>query len=299
VETIKATIGVVILDFNQNEITRRCLHSIAHGSHVPDVVLLVENGGRSVYDQNDGSFAPLKIIKLHPDHNLGCAGGRNLGISYLMKESSVTTLVVLDNDTVVPYDFIKQLMFLQIEALDVVAPVILDLRTGSVWSCGGRVARDGSVRQLTCDEIRNHREYEVDWAPGACLIMTRQIWKAVGEFDNWMNFLFEDIEWCFRLKKLGGRVIIHTDLRLFHEANQSLDGKWSPARVRFWARNGTLFRLNTVRPYPLASLKWVGNETILAARDLWNKKVTWSFARLSGLAEGLCESIYRRVRERV
>lgn len=295
-ESIRAIIGVVILDFNQNEITKRCLHSLAHGSQVPDIVVLVENGSEPVGDPHNGSPAPLKIINLHPDRNLGCAGGRNLGISYLMKESEVTTLVILDNDTVVPYDFVGQLKDLPIKALDVVAPVILDLRTRNVWSCGGRIAGDGSVTQLACDAIESHREYEVDWAPGACLIMTRQTWEAVGEFDNWMNFLFEDIEWCFRLKKVGGRVIVHTDLRLLHEANQSLDGKWSPARVRFWARNGTLFRLNTIRPSPIASLKWAGSETVLAARDLLGKRASWSIARLKGLIEGLYESIHRRVR---
>lgn len=292
---MKATVGVVILDFNQNKITARCLRSLAHGSYVPDIVVLVENGNESICNRHNKSFAPLKINKLHPSQNLGCAGGRNLGLNYLIKNSGVTTLVVLDNDTIVPYDFVEHLTVLKIKALDVVAPVILDLRTGNIWSCGGKIAPDGSVEQLTYKVSSDHRKYEVDWAPGACLIMARQTWEAVGGFDNWMNFLFEDIEWCFRLRKAGGRVLVHTDLQLFHEAHQSLNGRWSQARVRFWARNGTLFKLNTVRPCPLASLKWLSNETVLAARDLASQRVSWSIARLRGLFEGLHESIRRRV----
>ena len=291
-----ATIGVVILDFNQSMITARCLLSLAQGTRVPDIVVLIENGSEPFPDSYHESLANLNFIKLRPDQNLGCAGGRNLGLNHLIKNSNVTTLIVLDNDTVVPRDFIERVVSLNLTALEVVAPVILNLRTHGIWSCGGIIAPDGAIKQLSLQTNGDPQECAVDWAPGACLIMARQTWEAVGEFDKWMNFLFEDIEWCLRVRNAGGRVIVRTDLQLFHEAHQSLGGRWSQTRVRLWARNGTFFKLTTVKPGPLASARWLLGEALLAVRDLATGRASWSMARLVGLAEGLGESVRRRAK---
>jgi len=93
------TIGVVILDFDQSRITARCLRSLVKGSRIPEIVVLVENGAESFADEQRIDLSNLNIITLRAGQNLGCAGGRNLGLNYLIMNSSVTTLVTLDNDT--------------------------------------------------------------------------------------------------------------------------------------------------------------------------------------------------------
>lgn len=293
-----ASVGIVILDLNQRELTARCLRSLAKGSWPPDLVVLVENGSESFNHQHHVAFSALRIVTLHPGQNLGCAGGRNLGLNYLMKNSDVALLVVLDNDTVVPLDFIERVAALSIQPLEVVAPLLLDFRANAVWSCGGITHCDGSVEQLTSSANREEGYAVVDWAPGACLVMTRQIWETVGQFDQWMNFLFEDIEWCLRVKRAGGRVLISNGLHLFHEPHQSLGGRWSQDRVRLWARNGTVFRLTNIKPGVLVSTKWLASEAFLALRDLLTGRASWCIARFRGLAEGLTESLRRRIGRR-
>jgi hypothetical protein len=97
------------------------------------------------------------------------------------------------------------------------------------------------------------------------------------------------------LRNTGGRVLVRTDLHLLHEPNQSLGGRWSPARVRLWARNGTVFRLTVVRPGILATTRWLGGEALLGVRDLATGRASWAVARLKGLVEGLSEGVRRRV----
>ena len=289
------SIGVVILDFNQSLITARCLRSLAKGDLVPDVVVLIENGSEPLNDMHD-DVASLNLIKLHPGQNLGCAGGRNLGLNYLLANSQVTAFVVLDNDTVIPKDFVKRVSNFAIQPLEVVAPVIVDINTKTIWSCGGTMASDGSIEQLTViNNTQNHEWIPVDWSPGACLIMTRNTWEIAGEFDNWVNFLFEDIEWCLRIKKAGGRVLIRPDLQLFHDPHQSLGGRWSPTRVRFWARNGTFIRVVSLQASLVVVTKWLTSEIALVVRDLVTGRASWASARMGGLMEGLHESIRRRI----
>jgi GT2 family glycosyltransferase len=286
------SVGVVVLDFNQRTITTRCLASLAQGDQIPAIVVLIENGSQSL---DDLAVEPLHIVRLRPGRNLGCAGGRNFGLAYLTQNTSVGTFVVLDNDTVVPPEFLARVAALSLQNLEVAAPVTLDLATKVVWSCGGTITGDGSIEQLTSlAGMGPSACAEVDWSPGACLIMHRQAWTEIGPFDEWLNFLFEDIDWCVRVRRAGGRIVVHRNLELLHEANQSLGGRWSPERVRLWARNGTVFILTIVRPGVMANVKWIGGETLLAFRDLALGRLAWFTARLSGLGEGLRESVRRR-----
>src|ERR1700694_171434 len=211
-------VGVVVLDLDQSEVTRRCLTSLNEGSRYPDYLVLVENGtqtnarGVQLYP-NMGN-----LIVLQPGRNLGVPGGRNLGLNYLESNSDADVLVILDNDTVVPEAFIERIANFPISGLDVFAPVIFDMSTQRVWSSGGHLGLDGSIEQCySVTETESESLSSVDWAPGACLIMSPEAWRRAGPFDAWMNFLFEDIEWCLRLRNAGGRILVDQKLHLIHE----------------------------------------------------------------------------------
>lgn len=286
-------IGIVVMDHDQHDLTNRCLASLAEGDVQPDVVVLVENGRRPVQlGDKANSCAETPPVVLRSGQNLNCAGGRTLGLNFLSRNTPVEILVTLDNDTVAPPAFVSRLAQAPPKPHDVVAPVILDLDSGEVWSSGGTIDGNGAVVQLD-DLPDGPGPRQVDWAPGACLAMHRATWAAVGEFDPWIEFLFEDIEWCHRLANLGGRILVGPDLRLGHEPHQSLGGRWSPARVRYWSRNGTFFRLAVLKAGLRPTARWVANESLLSVRDLTKGRFRWSAARVGGLAEGLLEASRR------
>ena len=288
------SVGVVVMDYDQQPITTRCLRSLATGTSLPDLVVLVSNG-REPFDKDCArALSRLPIVVLRPGRNLGCAGGRNVGLNYLARNTTVTRFLVLDNDTVVPPHFLTQVASVRLAPLEVIAPIIYDLSTGEVWSSGGKTEADGTVHQLTDVPPRYMGRRDVDWAPGACLLMERETWSCIGGFDTWMSFLYEDIEWCRRVQDLGGRILIWPELQLLHEAHQSLGGRWSPKRVHLWARNGTVFRIAVARAGSCSTVRWLWNESRLAARDLAASKMLWAVARVSGLAVGLLEAIRRR-----
>lgn len=288
------TVGVVLLDLNQSETTLRCLHSLAHGDATPELVVLVENGSSPVSrDELRELDRLMDIVVLRPDQNLGCAGGRNLGLNYLAANTALSRYIVLDNDTVVSDEFISTIQEMAIDSMEVIAPVITDLDEDTIWSAGGRVEPTGSIEQLTTLPTGEPESFTVDWSPGACLIFNRTLWEQVGEFDEWMDFFFEDIEWCLRVAQLGGKISIHRTLKIEHEGSLSLGGEDSPTRTRFWARNGTVFRLDTLGVHPLESLKWILRELTTGLSELRHGRVDHSKARIQGLAQGIRESIRR------
>jgi GT2 family glycosyltransferase len=288
------TVGVVVMDFDQQACTRRCLSSLVSGSRRPDLVVLVENG-RAPFDiAGEPALADLPLVVLRPDRNLGCSGGRNLGLSYLARNTSLTRFVIFDNDVVVPPGFIEQIASTTLERLEVCAPVIYDFNTGEVWSSGGSIGPDGAVSVLTDQPARDEASRQVDWSPGACLIMARDTWVCIGEFDPWMAFLFEDVEWCLRLRAAGGRVRVDSDLQLRHEAHQSLGGRDSPQRAYLWTRNGTVFRMSVVRVGLRPLARWLGTESALAMLDLVRGQFPYFMARIAGLVAGLANAARRR-----
>lgn len=292
---MSVTIGLVVLDLNQKETTHRCLESIVEGDTLPEMVVLVENGESGLSQKQVASLREeLKLVVLQPSSNLGCAGGRNLALNYLRANTNITRFATLDNDVVVPTDFISKLKAQEMGELDVLAPVIMDIDGESVWSSGGTITPDGPITQLEEEPETEDSIIEVDWSPGACLIMHRKGWNRVGEFDEWIDFLYEDIDWCHRVQEMGGQIKVCPDLRLKHDAHDSLGGEWSPTRVRFWARNGTFFRLYTLDYSPAPAIEWLQQETKLAIRDLVKGRFAWTMARLKGLGQGLTETYRRR-----
>jgi GT2 family glycosyltransferase len=288
------SVGVAILDMDQSETTFRCLESLESGTRLPDEIVLVENGETSLNeDRLEQIRSQTSLAILRPARNLGCAGGRNLALNYLYDNTSADQSLTLDNDIVVPDDFVQLVAELELSPMTVSAPVITSLNGRSIWSSGGKIGPNGELTQLTNEYDRDASPAAVDWAPGACLIFDRRTWNNVGGFDEWMDFLYEDVDWCRRVRDAGGHVFVDPGLRLRHEPHQSFGGEWSPTRVRYWARNGTVFRAETLDAGWAITSRWVLNEARLAVRDLIRGEPEYVQARLVGLFAGVQEAIDR------
>lgn len=287
------SVGVVLLDFNQSEVTVRCLESIAENNVIPDHVVVVENGTKRISrDKISALRDTLQITLLRPGRNLGCAGGRNLALNYLASNTNLSRYMVIDNDTVLPKEFFQRLAEVNMDALDVVAPVILPLQEGSAWT-GGTLSRNGDPAVRRTVPEPDSDPIVVDWAPGACLIMRPESWETVGEFDEWMDFYFEDTDWCVRLGQHGGNVVVRPELRIEHEKHHSLGGKGSPERTRFWARNGTVFHAHSVKAGNVTTAKWTVTELLKSTREIVTGDVRTGRKRVRGVVEGIIETVSR------
>ncbi|WP_157488934.1 hypothetical protein [Pseudofrankia sp. DC12] len=279
-------IGVVILDLNQRDMTLRCLESLDRGSVLPNIVVVVENGSEKVVVPSEDRRFAFQTMFLPVGANLGCAGGRNLGLDFLESNTDAQVYVVLDNDTVAPREFIANVGAGVVPEVGVVAPVIRDFGTHGIWSAGGIISPAGIVSQLT-SAIETDQAREVDWAPGACLIFSRNTWQLGIRFDDWLNFYFEDIDWCCKVRGSGGSVQIWPSVEIYHEANQSLGGEWSPARVRLWSRNGLVFLARMCGWTDRAVGRWLVDQSHSLGNDILNMRWPWVSARVRGVVEGL------------
>ena len=60
------------------------------------------------------------------------------------------------------------------------------------------------------------REQESDWVVGSFLLIRRACYEDVGELDERFFVYDEDIDWCFRAKALGWKVVYWPGARMIH-----------------------------------------------------------------------------------
>lgn len=73
-----------------------------------------------------------------------------------------------------------------------------------------------SARTLELPVHEGAGPLECDWCLGAALIMRRDLYQAVGGFDERFFLYFEEIDLCRRVRTLGQRVVVVPGARIFH-----------------------------------------------------------------------------------
>jgi GT2 family glycosyltransferase len=219
------TVALLVMTFNQEDLTTKALNSLRHcGWPVP--VLLLDNG----------SGADAKLIRddfqTEVDHdalrvydsatNLGVAGGRN----HLADLCTSDWLVFCDNDVAFTPELATFVAELHVSRADVMLPVILSTDAKHVWSAGGTYVRwvswsrngfHGRLRTtLPADTTAS-----ASWGAGACLAVRREVFWSLSGFDTgFAEYGAEDLDFCLRAREAGhvlrrsnSAPIVHFDVR--------------------------------------------------------------------------------------
>jgi len=95
---------------------------------------------------------------------------------------------------------------------------------------------------------------EVAWLTGACLLVRRDAFDAVGGFDETFFLYFEDADLCRRLRARGGRLFVHPGFEARHERGASARGReihaqaaYRCSELRYVARYRPAWRLALAR----------------------------------------------------
>jgi GT2 family glycosyltransferase len=70
----------------------------------------------------------------------------------------------------------------------------------------------------------NHDDQrQVDQPEGACLMVRRQVVDEVGTLDEGFFMLFEEVDWCYRIKQQGWEIWFTPQARVLHHYGKSIN----------------------------------------------------------------------------
>jgi GT2 family glycosyltransferase len=240
--------SIVVLHYKNLEDTQECIASLAKIDYPCFDIILVDNG-------SEDALAFQNVDLVRNATNLGFAEGCNRGLARALELKS-THILLLNNDTVVAPDILTAFMTAaeqHPEAAVFGAKIFYYDEPTILWHAGG----DVDWVKLRCFHAGCtisdlDKKYEtvrpIAYACGCALFVTAKAYTQVGGFDPAYFLLWEEIDWCFRLRKAGYQCLYVPKARLWHKISRSFEGGNRGAlwqyynfrnRLRFLQQHGT------------------------------------------------------------
>lgn len=224
-------VAVIILNWNGREMLRQYLPSVLE--HTPaelaDVIVADNGSTDGSLEMLAAEFSGVQVLDLKDNH--GFSGGYNRALSMV----SHPYAVLLNSDVMVDSDWLTPL-YEYMEAHPGTAacqPKMLSLKEPEMFeyagAAGGFLDRHGYPYCRgrifgTCE--RDNGQYdtplEVDWASGAALMVRRGLYLEAGGLDESFFAHMEEIDLCWRLRRMGHSIAAVPQARVYHLGGGSL-----------------------------------------------------------------------------
>lgn len=229
----KLDLSIITISFNTREILTDCINSVIKNTKgISYEILVVDN------DSKDGSLERIKELeKKYPQvklidakANLGFGKANNLGAKVAKGEY----LLLLNSDTIIFDNAIAEsLESLKKDPHVGVFSCKLLNADKSIQASGGHFPTLGNVFawQFFIDDLpiigktiksfhpqlgSYNGNREMDWITGAFMLIPKKVYDKVGGFDENIFMYTEEMELCYRLRKLGYKTVYHHQPAIIH-----------------------------------------------------------------------------------
>jgi hypothetical protein len=229
-------LSVILINLNTHDFLKACLASMRTRLDDPSFeVILVDNGS------TDGSVEMVARdypqVRVFPQgKNLGFTKANNIGL----REARGHYLLVLNSDTEIVDDALERMC----DYMDA---------NPDIGALGAQLLNTDRTVQLSCRAFPSYRtvffhryslltrlfprnrysaEYlmtetghtttmDVDWVSGACLLTRSETTDQVGLLDEGFFIYAEDVDWCYRMKQAGWRVVYYPETKVLHHIGRA------------------------------------------------------------------------------
>ena len=225
-------LSIIIVNWNTCELLRQCLTAVYdHIKALDFEVWVVDNAS------TDGSqvmvrqqFPLLNVIE--NSDNLGFACANNQALRQVTTEYAL----LLNSDALVTTGSVEALMACATRHPDagVCGAMLLNpdgsfqASYGSFPTLWSEFLHLFSIRTFFGDHNypsvpleKSIVDREVDWVGGACFLVRRKAWEAIGLLDESYEMYGEELDWCLRMWQSGWKVRYCPDAQVIHLGGQS------------------------------------------------------------------------------
>jgi GT2 family glycosyltransferase len=187
--------SIIIVNYNGLKFLKNCLDSLRKTRYNKFEVIFVDNassdGSANYVEKN---YPWVKVIRLKK--NVGFAMGNIIGFKYATGDY----IVLLNNDTIVHEDWLKEL----------VKTAEMDEKIGIVGALVIPIKYKGEKPRIISEVA------DVACVIGAAMLIKRKLINDVGFFDPDFFIYFEDVELCCKAIISGYRVVFSPNAYVYH-----------------------------------------------------------------------------------
>ncbi|MEM3609755.1 MAG: glycosyltransferase family 2 protein [Candidatus Anstonellales archaeon] len=236
-------VSIIILNYNGEKFIKRCLSSVLDTTYPRLEIIVIDNGSTdNSYEIIKQYESKVKLIRI--PYNIGYSAGNNLGI----KVSKGDYIVLLNNDTIVNPSWISELVKVaeSDQSIGILGCKVYYLGTKIIQHAGGKLNIYSDTLPHTGAFEKDHGQYneikDVDYVSGVAMMINRKIIEKIGLLDVDYFLYWEDVDYCYRAKKAGYRVVYVPTAIIYHYEGGSA-GKREAFKRLLLERNRVLFVL--------------------------------------------------------
>jgi len=239
-------VAVVILNWNGRSWLERFLPSVLQHSGTAEIIVADNGSTDGSIDRLTTTHPTVRSIELGANH--GFAGGYNAALSHVKADR----YVLLNSDVEVTAGWLDNLNDYMDRHPEMAAcqPKVLSHRTPEQFehagAAGGFIDRNGypfcrgRIFEITEEDKGQYDdEREVFWATGACLMIRADAFHAAHGFDAALFAHMEEIDLCWRLRRMGWHIGYTSRATVYHVGGGSL-GYGSPQKTYLNFRNSLI-----------------------------------------------------------
>lgn len=236
-------VSIITVNFRQAKVTCDLLDSLTAVSYPNFEVILVDNG--SIKDETSlflTHYPEANVVV--STANLGFSGGNNLGFEHAKGKY----VLLLNNDTIVPPDFLQPLVKLLEDhpKIGIVSPRIYFYDQPNVFQYAGftkvNPLTGRNMRIGSMEKDKDQYRYTAPTASGhgACMLVRSDLYEQLNGLPEYYFMYYEEIDFCERAAKLGFTSYFCGDSYIHHRQSISM-GRMSPMKTYYLNRNRILF----------------------------------------------------------
>lgn len=279
-------LSIITINYNGVKDTCELIDSIPFNDDME--VIVVDNAST----QDEASiiserYPQVKVIR--SQHNLGFAGGNNLGI----KAAKGKYILLINNDTYFK-DYNLEVLINRLESSNKIGIVCPKLR----FAWGNNPIQFAGYTPLSTITVRNqaigfgeedHGQYETahptPYSHGAAMLIKREAIDKVGFMPECFFLYYEELDWSMMFTRAGYEIWYEPACTVYHKESQTT-GQNSPLRTYYITRNRLLFvkrNYQGINKY-LSYIYLIG---IVAPRDILKNTFQGRFDLVKAVCRGI------------
>jgi GT2 family glycosyltransferase len=248
-------LSVIIVNYNTKALLKQCLDSVFRSVGVAIKVYVVDNASKDDSVTMVRRDFPLVTV-LENRKNLGFSKANNQALRLVKTKYAL----LLNSDTIVlPETFKVMTDFMESRPELGVSTCRVELPNGkldracrrsfptparSLWHMlflAKAFPRSSFFAQYNLTFLPEEGTYEIDCPMGAFFLVRKEAMDQVGLLDEEFFMYGEDIDWAYRFKKAGWKIMYHPATKIIHHKKASWGAKSNPRLVKEFHRAMHIF----------------------------------------------------------